>query len=482
MAAEMAAPWQRWVLFSLGACLLAFWALRITDAAIDKDAGQNLQLAINLAHHGIVSENTAAPYRPSMVREPLPVFITAGLIRIGDALRGRPDSDKAYFAGDRAKLLKFQNLFWLGVLIASLFVAIKQFTQSYWAACAAVVLLHWSLLEPNNVRYLVDSLYTEAPAAALLTLGSWLFVRALFQQHWPTLAMAGVVFGLLALVKAVFLYVFAGVLLVAAIAIVVGWIPGRKAIGLFKLLMLLVVFAATITPWMARNQHQMALFAITERGGEVLYTRAIKDRMSSVEIRGAMGYWARWPVSGALRRLFGFTPRDFEAGGRLQHLNRSADSSFGDSDLAATIAGRPDLAVSYYRQATAEKTRLRLMHQQQGRSDYEIQAGRELQDKAMKMIIERPIRHLAMTPLFLWRGAFFTFPVLVFALIFALKKRRFEQALFLVPTLGAVLFYGLFSHYIPRYSLPMIPITVLAAVMVCVQFLRARRVRPTFSN
>lgn len=475
MAAEMTPRWQRLLLFALGVCLLAFWALRITGAPIDKDAGQNLQLAINLAHHGIVSEDGAAPYRPSMVREPLPVFITAGLIRIGDAIRGRPDSDKAYFAGERAKLLKFQNLFWMGVLIASLFAVVRQFTGSYWAACAAVVLLHWSLLEPNNVRYMVDSLYTEAPAAALLMLGSWLLVRALFQQHWPTLVVAGVVFGLLALVKAVFLYVFAGVMLVAAATVALGWIPGRKAIGLFKLLVLVLVFAATVTPWMARNQRQMALFAITERGGEVLYTRALKDRMSAVEIRGAWGYWARWPVSGALRRLFGFTPQDFEAGGRLQHLNRSADTSFADSDLAATVAGRPDLAVSYYRQATAERARLRLVYQQQGRSDYEIQAGRELQDKALKMIVERPVRHLAMTPLFLWRGAFFTFPILMLALIFAFRRRQFEQVLFLVPTLGIVLFYGLFSHYIPRYSLPMIPMTVLAAVMLCTQFLRARR-------
>jgi hypothetical protein len=63
----------------------------------------------------------------------------------------------------------------------------------------------------------------------------------------------------------------------------------------------------------------------------------------------------------------------------------------------------------------------------------------------------------------------------VLALAIILRKRQFELALFLIPALGAVLLYGLFSHYIPRYSLPIAPVAKDVAVALSENCLRSQK-------
>jgi hypothetical protein len=475
MAVETQPGWHRWLPIAVWGGLLVLWSLRITDQPIEKDAAENLTMSIDLYRHGILSEDTAPPYRVSLEREPLPAFETAALIAVSEVILGRPATDDAYFEGARARLLKSQNVLWMGVLLAVFFIAIRQLTSSSPAAWVGVALLHLSLMGQENTLYLVDSLYTEAQATALLTLGSFLLARGMFRKHWLMVAAAGVLFGLLALVKAIFLYVFIGLIVATAGAVLLGWMPAPKKGGLGKVLILGLCFSVVVIPCMLTNYRMSGTFAITSHGGEVLYVRAIKDRMSAVEARGALFYWAPWPVNGVLRRAFGFDRGAEEAGGPLQRLNRSGDSSFAASDMEAERTGRPDLAVSYYRQARAEESRLELLFQREGFADFEIRAERAVQKKALQMIGEQPVRHLLMTPLFLWRGAFYPFPILVLALLLSVRKRQFEQALFVIPALGMVLLYGLVSHYIPRYSLPMTPITTVGFIVVCMYVLRHLR-------
>ena len=82
---------------SLGAfallLVLCLWTSReITDAPVRSDANVNLRMGINLAHHGTVSHSRAEPYQPSMYREPLPTIVTAGVVKVVDAILG-PTAD-----------------------------------------------------------------------------------------------------------------------------------------------------------------------------------------------------------------------------------------------------------------------------------------------------------------------------------------------------------------------------------------------------
>jgi hypothetical protein len=459
----------------VAATLVLFWISLITPAAVDNDAAENLQLALNLAHHGAMSVEAEAPFLPSMAREPLPVTVDAGLIRLLDAASERAPPDQ-YFIGWRAQLLKLQNVFWLAILCATVFTAVRQFTGSPATALVAVAVINLPLLGPVNGRYLANSLYTEAPASALLALASLLLVVSLRRRSALGIAATGLVFGMLVLVKAVFLFVFVG--LVACLAVALAWHAIRDrtqlARAVLQVALLVGACAVVLAPWVSRNYAEFESVTITERSGEVLHVRALKDRMTAEEIRGALYVWAPWPVSAVLRRVFGFSRADLERGGRLQRLYRWEGSSFADEDLAAQHAGRPEDAISYFRKSRAEFRAIVNELTAAGHPHPLVEGNKILREHALQMIREHPFRHLALTPLFLWRGAFFVFPLLSGALLFALWRRDGWLALLLLPAFGMVMFYGLFSHFLARYSLPAYPLTAVGVAIVTQRWLVAR--------
>lgn len=463
-------PHVRWLAVgTIGIVLALLWGMRISDAPIDKDAAQTMQMGANLKYHGIVSEAEHAPFQPSMLREPVPIVVVALSMTVGDLIYG-PAEPGAYFNGERARVLKYQNLLWMGLLCSAIFLAVLSFTSSWPLALTSVFLINLPLLYFNVGRYMIDSLYTEAPATALLTWGSLLLVFGMERGRWLCVIAAGIVFGILTLVKAVFLYVFVGLLLMFVVALPFRWNADSVAKRLSRTVVLTLCFAAVVLPWMIRNEHAFGTFAITYRGGEVLHIRALKDRMTPTEIRGAIYYWGvPWPLNGALRRILGFETSDVERGGRLQRLNRSTNSSFADNDMKAEDAGRPEDAISYYQQSRAQLTKFSWELDPEKLGGPSLKADQAMQDLALQMIKEQPVKHLLMTPLFLWRGAFFGFPILAFTLIVALYQRRFSRALFVMPALGMIMFYGLFSHFIGRYSMPAHPIVIMATVLLALQ-------------
>ena len=99
-------------------------------------------------------------------------------------------------------------------------------------------------------------------------------------------------------------------------------------------------------------------------------------------------------------------------------------------------------------------------------------ADAQQQTRGIRLILEHPGKELALTPLFLWRGAFFCFPALALAFVWLLRRREERLALLLLPALGAVIFYGMVSFLIPRYSLPSAPVAILAVAALCVGLYR----------
>ena len=164
--------------------------------------------------------------------------------------------------------------------------------------------------------------------------------------------------------------------------------------------------------------------------------------------------------------VLGFSDEDLREGGRLQRLNREANSDFAERDLAAERAGMPDDAVSYYRKARAERTRLQHELRARGNESPATEADRILQDEALAAMLARPGDHMLMTIPFLWRGAAVVFPVLCAGLIYALVRRRTEIAIFILPSMGMTLFYALFSHFIPRYAITAVPVTIVIGLFL----------------
>lgn len=446
------------------AVLGTVWIGRITGATIDEDGGHTLRMALNLVHGGVMSMDTEAPLQPSMYREPLPVLVAAAAVAGVDAAWGRAESAQ-YFEGRRARFVKLTNVAWILLLCAGVYAAIRLFSPSRILAVAGALLVNLELpLMPSGLTGLgLDSLNSDLPAAALLVTGSALLAAGLFQSGSLRCAVAGLVFGALALVKASFLYVFMG--LVVSVLLLGLVLLKRQGKGdvLARSLALVAVFAAVVAPWMLRNHAQFGSWSIAERGGVVLLIRAVKDRMTAEEYRGAFYVWAPPGVRPAVGWLLGYGPGDLQRGGRLQRLNRYPTADFHPEDVAAERAGRPDLAISYYRQARAQRQQL---YNEIGTTSGSTEVDRRLQDRALRMIQDAPLRHLATTVPFLWRGAFVAFPVLAVALIAAMRRHDLRRAAFLWPSLGLILFYGLLTHFIPRYGTPIVPVVIVAVLIL----------------
>jgi hypothetical protein len=81
------------------------------------------------------------------------------------------------------------------------------------------------------------------------------------------------------------------------------------------------------------------------------------------------------------------------------------------------------------------------------------------------MILQRPWMHLALTIPFLWRGATLVFPVLLITLVHAARRRRYDFLAFGLPAFGAVMLYGLFTHFIGRYDLPSLSVATVVLLV-----------------
>jgi hypothetical protein len=443
--------------------LTVAWALQITGRPVEDDAAQNVAMAVNLAHHGMISLDDRPPLTPSNYREPLPVAVLALGIKLIDAVLGRAEPS-AYLSGERVRLLKYQNVAWLLLLAAGTLWVTQRLTASFTLGIVAVLLVSFPFLGHGGAEY-VDDLYTDLPAAAALVWASGALARAFVTRRWGWIAAAGVLFGVLTLIKAATLYVFAGLafawLLTRLWRGAAVFEPGARAVA--EVSVLLAAFGCTIVPWMLRNKAELGSFELSQRAGIVLLYRALHDEMTPREIAGAFYAWAPQGLKRPLGMALGFTPADLERGGALQRLN-DGDSNFAAQDLAAEKAGRPDQAISFYRQARADRNYWEGRLADEHRAQPDIDADAILKARALSIIEAHPLKHLAITPVFIWRGAAKSFVFLAVGLLLAVIYRRDDLGAFVLPAFGLVLLYALGTQFVPRYGVPPRPVAAVVIV------------------
>ncbi|MFL6604118.1 MAG: hypothetical protein ACJ8R9_22700 [Steroidobacteraceae bacterium] len=458
----------QWLLIGVvAAVLVVSWATHVTSSPVDKDSAQSVQMAVNLANHGVISLDERAPFTPSDYREPLPVLVTAAGIRLMDVMLG-PAEASAYFSGERLKYLKMQNILWLALLTFGVFWAVATVTGSFAAALAALLIGGVVFSANGWASGMLDDLYTDLPAGAVLVLASTTLAVALARGRRSYCVLAGLLFGALTLIKAAVMYVFIGTIGLLLCVFVLYRSRFELRALLRNLAIMILAFICTVGPWMLRNRVELGSFQVAQRAGVVLMVRAVKDLMTREEYVGAFYVWAPQRLQPLLGRLLGFGPADLQRGGRLQHLNRSPDSNFAADDIAAEQAGRPQDAIAYYRRGRAE--RIKLQHELVAAHvpNTEVATDRLLQQRAMSIIKTHPLQHMAATVPFLWRGATVAFPILALALVLATRRRRYDIALLALPAFGLVMFYALLSHFIPRYSVPVRPV-LLALLVIAAQ-------------
>jgi len=441
-----------------GLLFLANKNMRVNTKELNKDSLESIYLAYFLATDGFHSMDGESP---SYFREPVISAINA--INI---LRLRPESNNIKpldLVQDPALILEMTklNLLYLFVIYVLIFgLARKLGISRILATCASIVPTTFFAIFTSYIT----SVNSELPSAIFLLILSIFLLVFLENRKKRFLIYAGITLGLLALTKAVFLYVF--IVFIPILILYEYFISKNQHFLDFRLITLFVLaFSIPVASWMTRNYFQASSFSITERGGEVLLIRAVKNQMNPEEFWG--GFYAYAPEAlqkSYFEKFLGYEEKDLLYGGRLQRLNRGHIE-----DSLAIAEGRSEDIISYLRIA-----------QFKFRNDSEIVvAGEASQDRdksskgvAFQMIINHPIDHFKTSFLFGWRGIWFyrgrqALPVLLtfslyasLAFLFVLSIIKRNDSLFIITIVPVLyfLFHAFLTHFIPRYSGPLVPI------------------------
>jgi hypothetical protein len=448
--------------FALAAVVVALlfwrWGTLPSGDPIKNDAHQNLEIAYNFAVHGVFArEDEKGELAPTNYREPLPPIVVGIYLKALRLFRGPLDFDDLR-GGQGARLVKFSNVFWGILLCLSVFTALRVLTDSSMLSLFGTFIVGWNID--------VDTLLTELPAAALLALISFFAMMALRTQLARYYGFAGLSLGALVLTKGAFFYVALGLTGCLVLWSIIRW---RRNVPAVAVGLLLFVFGIllVVSPWMLRNHSLSGSLSVTERGGGVLLIRALQDQMNRTEYLGSFYVWApNSRIRQIIGNTLGFSKDDLKRGGRLQRLNRSGNADFAEEDRAAYSQGLPDRAITYYRRAGAEWEKIFLQQAQQGHPQPGSVADQETQEHAVNIILKHPLRHIAATLPFIWRGAPLIAPLLALFAFVAMLWRRLDLIAYILPSVGFVAFLALATHNLPRYNQPVWPIVIVLAIVL----------------
>jgi hypothetical protein len=460
----------------------------ITDAPVMDDGLQNLQSAYNLKTWGVFSrERVAGTPSPDNYREPLPPAVTAAFMcLLGDA--------RACLNGDcisqrfDVRTIKKINIGWAFIALCASAVLSYRLTGSRWATVLVLLMIHYSFL--RNPAY-IDSLYTEIPASACM-LVSALCVMACIRKPAPHLCLlTGIMLGLLALVKAIFLYSLVPVVLLLLLFLILHARKTSAGNPIRGFVMLCLGVLITVTPWIVRNTIHFGSAQISSRGGLALYTRALVNQMDPYEYGASFHYWG----PGAYRRLvqssvLDIGDKEYEPGGRAVRLNSSDRSGFVQDDIAAQKEGRPEDVLSFYRRARAQRVKVSMDLRQVGAPIVENTADAHLRETALAMILQHPFRHVLATVPLAWRGMWcfygggvFTmlcavaYGSFIFVCFYGVVQKRWDILVLQAVPFSLVLFNAFLTNNLPRFNAPAIPFMIMSMVFAAqfaVQYLSHR--------
>jgi hypothetical protein len=441
----------------------------LTTSPIKADAFQNAELALALATTGTFSQKITDP-SPTMYREPLPPAALALQMAIDPRFSNVATADELNLE-PAIVALKQHNLAWAILILCGIPVLIKSFIKPrlVWLICSVAAIVLTSIFYLRRPEIL-DTFYTEIQSSALLVWSAVAACAAVRTQKSLYFVVLGVLLGALALTKAVFFYVMWPYLALLLVLLLIGRPRYTLRDGLVCIAAALIGAMLVVGPWLARNQINFGMPKVAARGGVVLWIRALSNQMNDEEWRGAFYVYGPPEYAKRLCKLLGYSSGHEAMEGPLRRLNQRSKSSFAKSDRKAERRGEPDRAVTYYRMARADRTKLRREFSAQGYANTTIRADRELQRLAFTRIAAEPLRHLRTMPVFFWRITWPVSPEISFlgmlaiwilALVSLIKRQPAMFGAFGLPV-GMIAFYVAVSHAIPRYSAPAVPLMIVA--------------------
>ena len=326
----------------------------------------------------------------------------------------------------------------------------------------SLIMIMFSTTLTSSVNELLAELFT----ALLVLCAAILLHNVLNRNKIVYFVLLGAVLGCLVLTRAIFFYFVFIIFLLFIYLFYKRNFTNRKYF-IKGLLSFLLVYTLIIGSWMIRNFIYFKDTTISLRGGVVMSIRANYNMMNKKEFWGSFLYWM--PESTIRNKLFN---RFYSNNGDLVRLNR----------------GNPS---SYYRSPDEEWAKL--LREYSELKNGPQMAERELRKRAMKKILAHPLRHIATTFPFAWRGHFvergyqlnvpfsikiqsnFVVNILYFTSLFFIafigwKKKNWPLFAFCLPALYLFAAHSFLTHSESRFNIPLIPI-IVASFLISIDFI-----------
>ena len=437
----------------------------LDGSQVMSDGRGNVENAYDLAATGSLVEGGG---ELSMYREPLPTAVYALQIRLDPRLRG-VDREDLVQGGPALKTLKEQHAGWGALLLAGIALQVWRLggRRRLGLTLAAVALVHVTFIE-----WVANFTLTELHAAALLVWAGVFGHQWVRERRHRDAVLLGILLGLATLVKAAVLYLGPiYVLVLAALVLVRSRSDARRILAAVGLTF--VALAIVVMPWMARNAVAFDTWSVSDRGGLMLWMRALYSEATPEEHRGMWYVFAPDPLRPAVGRVLGVDEQDVL--GPLRRVNHLHPEDRDDPR-------------SFYRLARVDRVTGTDTYLTTGvltRAQARLLADRDLMRRGLQVLRSDPLAFLAQAPVFLWRGLWpvravplvpvpilgiinpLGMAVLLTAGIAAVVRRR--PAMFAVVGIpvGFVAFSALVTVYEPRSSEVAVP-TMLLLLIVAV--------------
>lgn len=426
----------------------------IQPRSVEADARHNLAMAYNHFKYGVVSDlRTDRPdITPTYRREPLYPLVLSGVLQtIADPQTTTHDCLTIPESACVPLQLKLQwfNLILLLALCLTTFLAGRVILGNNFGPYLATLLVGFA----PGLTEAINNFYTELAAALpLLILATFLYLCVTRKQWQKYAIVAGCTFAALMLVKAVFLYF--GVILLLAFTTYALQKRDRQPLKMAATILLVAYAIAGV--WMTRNYVYFGTAKISGRGGEVLAIRAKFSEMSWTEYRAS---WLAYTPNYGEPLLEGFfKPEDYA---RFDRAN--PESFYRSTKNRITAMRAADVVQKVYQQQEIDDS---------------------LKAESIAKIKQNWLKHLALTATFAYRGSFIKMvaenslvPIrlvyiisLFVVLSLSLKYRDVGMIFFLLPALFSYGIHAFASHYISRFSVPLIPCLAIAFVLLIVRF------------
>ena len=444
ISALMALAGFLWILFQS--------AHGINGDEIGSDAGQNLQSALNLVGHGVYGEGVFEGIpEHGFRREPFPNVLLAIHLLISSWFVPGMDFTQAHQDQDFLRIAKGVNVSYVAVLLGGLWILLRRLIRPGFIADGLSLVLFF-FVDRYFIQFEINDLNTELPASACLVWFSLLLVLAHQQGRGRWLMASGLGFGLLVLTKASGAYVA-----LVAIPILAFYLHCKAPYFLRTFALISLGFALAVLPWVVRNSRHFNRPVIAQGGGDVLLIRSSFNTMTPEEYRNS--FYAYAPVivrDHVLGPAMSLSENDFECGYKLDRFNRNLPC-----DRLALEENRYQDVRSFYQIGK------RALPSSMGLLRDEKQAI------ALKRIRENPLQHILVSVPMAWRGLwsfakvkywlgtglnFFAYASMFVAVVLGIVQKKFIWLAISIIPAGYFLFYAFLSHFIPRYSEPMIPL------------------------